>query len=62
MKRLLLWAMLAGLTATGCGGGNAASNTAPMSDEEIRKMKDEDRQIDEQERNGSGTATPARKK
>ena len=62
MKRLLLGAVLTGLAAAGCGDGDVKPNTAPMTDEEVRKMKEEDRQIDDQERRGSGSATPARKK
>ena len=62
MRSLLLWAALVGLTSTGCGGGDVKPNTAPMTDEEVRKMREEDRQIDDQEKGGSGTATPAQKR
>jgi hypothetical protein len=62
MRRLVLGAVLTVLATTGCGGSDVKSNTAPMTDEEVRKMKEEDRQIDDQERSGSGSATPARRK
>jgi hypothetical protein len=62
MRRLVLGAVLTVLATTGCGGSDVKPNTAPMTDEEVRKMKEEDRQIDDQERSGSGSATPARRK
>ena len=59
MRKGLLGATLAVLAA-GCGGGDVKPNTAPMTEEEVRRMKEEDRRVDEAERSGSGSATPAR--
>src|SRR5262245_10470142 len=61
MKRLLIGLVFVVLTTSGCGG-DSTPNTSAMSDEEIRKMKEEDRKIDDEERGGSGSATPARKR
>ncbi|HJZ93422.1 MAG TPA: hypothetical protein VKE40_21270 [Gemmataceae bacterium] len=60
LSRLLLAGGLLGIL--GCDG-NSKPNTKPMTEEEIRQMKEQDRQIDEDERGGSGTATgkPKRK-
>ncbi len=54
---LLLLALL-----SGCGGGDPAPNTTPLTEERKRKIKEEDRRIDESERSGSGTATPTKKR
>jgi hypothetical protein len=63
MRRLVLSAvavLLAG--AVGCGDGRPPLNTAPLTDEEKQKIKEQDKMIDDEERSGSGTATPAKKK
>ena len=60
MKRLL-GIVVTALFVCGCGG-SVKPNTNPMTEEEIRQMKEDDRRIDEAERSGSGTATPARKR
>lgn len=61
MRIVLLGAVVAALAA-GCGEA-VKPNASPMSEEEIRKMKEDDRQIDDSERSGSGSATgkPARR-
>jgi hypothetical protein len=63
MRRTLTRLLLAGglLWAVGCGG-QPKPNTEPMTEEEVRKMQEEDRQIDDAERAGSGTATGKKKK
>ncbi|HKB03619.1 MAG TPA: hypothetical protein VKD90_15455 [Gemmataceae bacterium] len=58
MRQVVFAAVLLGLTA-GCGG-DPKPNTAPMTEEEVRQMRDEDRRIDEAEKSGSGSATPAK--
>jgi len=62
MTRTLSLLIMAGglLWAVGCDS-QPKPNTAPMTDEEVRKMKEEDRQIDDAERAGSGTATGKKK-
>lgn len=54
MIRLLL--ILAPLAFAGCGAGSPPMNTKPMTEEEIRKMKEDDKQIEDEERSGSGSA------
>jgi hypothetical protein len=61
VRKVLIGAVLA-TVASGCGGGSPTPNTAPMTEEEVRQMREEDRQIDEVERSGSGSATPAKKR
>jgi hypothetical protein len=60
LTRLLLAGGL--LVVLGCGDGQPKMNTRPMTEEEIRQMKENDRQVDEDERSGSGTATGKLKK
>ena len=57
MRRLVL---LAALAAGGCGG--VTPNTAPLSDEQKQKIKEDDRRIDDEEKSGSGTAVKVNKK
>jgi hypothetical protein len=59
-RRLLLGVVFAGLAA-GCGGP-PKPNTAPMTKEEIQKVREEDSRIESDERSGSGSATSVRKK
>lgn len=62
MRRLLvLLTVLAPVVLTGCGDSQAL-HTGKMTDEEIQKMKDEDRRIDDEERSGSGTAVHKKKR
>ncbi|HUR55271.1 MAG TPA: hypothetical protein VMZ71_14145 [Gemmataceae bacterium] len=56
MRRLVL---LAAIAAAGCGG--VTPNTAPLTDEQKQKIKEEDRRIDDEEKSGSGTAVKAKK-
>ncbi|HVK08073.1 MAG TPA: hypothetical protein VM597_04780 [Gemmataceae bacterium] len=49
--------LAAGLSAGGCGN-STTPNTAKMTDEEVRRMKEEDRRVEDDERSGSGAATP----
>jgi hypothetical protein len=61
VRKVLIGAVMAA-AAAGCGGDNPKPNTAPMTEEEVRQMKEEDRRIDEAERSGSGSATPAKRR
>jgi hypothetical protein len=40
--------------ALGCGGSQPPLNTAPLTDEQKAKVKDEDRQTDDAESGGRG--------
>jgi hypothetical protein len=62
MMRMLL--IVIPFVFIGCGGGSPPMNTKPMTDEEIRLMKEDDKRIDDEERSGSGTAVgkPNRKR
>ncbi|HVK17044.1 MAG TPA: hypothetical protein VM533_08845 [Fimbriiglobus sp.] len=58
------WVLMIGLAATvgvGCSG-SPALNTAPLTEEEKQKIREEDKRVEDDERGGSGTATPAKKK
>lgn len=56
--RLVALALLAALAAAGCGG-KPTLNTAPLTDADKAAIKAEDRQVTEEEKSGSGTATKA---
>lgn len=60
-KLLAMIVVLAPVALTGCGG-SPALHTGNMTDEEIRQMKEQDSQIDDEERSGSGTAVNKKKK
>ena len=45
----------------GCSG-SPALNTAPLTEEEKQKIREEDKRVEDEERGGSGTATTAKKK
>jgi hypothetical protein len=61
MRKLIrLVGLLALAAAAGCGNSTTL-NTAPLTDEEKRKIKEEDQRIDEEERSGSGTKVPRKK-
>jgi hypothetical protein len=57
MRRLVL---LAALAAAGCGS-EVTPNTAPLTDEQKQKIKEEDQRIDDEEKSGAGTAVKAKK-
>lgn len=62
MSRFLCWSLLLGMLGSfGCGG-TLPMNTAKMTEEEIRKMKEDDRRVEDEERSGSGTASPPKKR
>lgn len=56
---LVLGMLIAGLV--GCGSSKTV-NTAPLSDEQKVKIKAADQGLEDEERSGSGTATPVKKK
>jgi hypothetical protein len=59
------WVLMIGLMAVGGGMGCSGAptlNTAPLTEEELRKIREEDKRVEDDERSGSGTATPAKKK
>ena len=63
MSRILTWVLLIGLAgAAGCNGGNPPMNTAPLTDEQKAKIRAEDKQIEDEERSGSGTATKRKRR
>ncbi len=59
MTRLICAFALFGLV--GCGG-SPKPNTAKMTDEEVRKMREEDNKNDDEERSGSGTAVQRKRR
>jgi hypothetical protein len=60
---MLTWLLLAvAVAAVGCGPHQSPLATAPLSDEEKAKIKAHDQQVDQEERNGAGTATPRKKR
>jgi hypothetical protein len=63
MTRILTWMLLVGLIgAAGCGGSNPPPNTAPLTAEQKAAILSEDQRIDKEERSGSGTATPRKRR
>jgi hypothetical protein len=60
MRKVILLAGILALAAAGCGNSTTL-NTAPLTDEEKQKIKEEDRRIDDEERSGSGTKVPRKK-
>ena len=56
MRRLVLLAALGG---AGCGG--VTPNTAPLTDEQKQKIKEDDQRIDDEEKSGAGTAVKTKK-
>ena len=61
--RFPTWLLLAiALAAAGCGSRQPPLNTAPLSTEEKAKIKARDLEVDQEERSGSGTATPRKKR
>lgn len=63
MRNLVLLAGLAAfLGSAGCGGGSTKLNTAPLTDEQRQKIKEDDKRIDDEERSGAGTAVPRKKR
>jgi hypothetical protein len=61
MRKWLLILGLAAPAVPGCSG-SPALNTAPLTEEEKQKIREEDKRVEDEERSGSGTATPAKKK
>jgi hypothetical protein len=63
MKHLIrALAIVAGAVATAGCGGKTTMNTAPLTDEQKAQIKAADKSVDDEERSGSGTAQPAKKK
>ena len=63
MTRIVTALLLAGVAgAVGCSGGSPPPNTAPLTPEQKAKIQSEDKQVEEAERSGSGTATPRRRR
>jgi hypothetical protein len=60
MKRIIVLFVSILLTGVaGCGGCSKTTlNTAPLSDEEKAQIQEQDRQVEDDERRGSGTAVP----
>ncbi len=54
-----LAALLIGVT--GCSS-DPTPNTAPLTEEEKQKIREEDKRVEDEERSGSGTATQPKKK
>jgi hypothetical protein len=61
-KALLLTALAALPAAGGCGNGSPPLNTAPLTEEERRQIREADQRIDDAEKSGSGTAVAGPKK
>jgi hypothetical protein len=59
MRTLLTLVLVAVVAAAaGCGGGSSTSlNTAPLTDEQKAKIKEQDRQVDDEE-NARNTKRP----
>lgn len=55
-------ALAGALAVAGCGGSNPPMNKAPLTDAEKAAIKEQDKQVDDEERSGSGTATKGPKK
>ena len=62
MRRVIVAVVagLAALTAVGCGGNETVINTNKMTDEEVRKMQEEDQKVFEQEGGKAGKAGAAK--
>ncbi len=62
MRKLLLPLLVVlAAVAAGCGSPNVSGSTAPLSDEEKRKIAEQDKQIDDEESPGNKTLKPKKK-
>lgn len=59
--RPLILAALVAAVSIGCSG-SVAMNTDPLTDEQKQKIKEEDRRVDDEEKSGSGTASPVKRR
>ncbi len=53
--------VLVAAVAVGCDGPKVSGSAAPLSDEEKRKIAEQDRQIDNEESPGNKTLKPKKK-
>jgi hypothetical protein len=60
VRKLLFVALIAvaGVAVTGCEPQKVSGSTAPLSDEERRKIAEQDKQIEEEESPGNKTLKP----
>lgn len=59
------WVLTLTLAVAAGGPGCDSSpslNTAPLTEEEKQKIREEDKRVEDEERGGSDSATPAKKK
>lgn len=62
MRKLLLpLFVLFAVVAVGCDGPKVSGSTAPLTDEEKRKIAEQDKQIDSEESPGNKTLKPKKK-
>ena len=61
-KRLLIGLVLT--VMIGCGGGNSPTeiNTTEFTEEQKKAIKQADKEVNDEEKSGAGSATPPKKK
>lgn len=62
MSRIVLWLVLFGVAGGAGCGGKPPLNTAPLTDEQKKAIKEQDKKTDDEEKSGSGAAKGGKKR